>query len=154
MLTSYLFPHRFKWFGWVLLVAAGTLGILETGSLFKLPPLVQWLPSLLNDSSSKAFSPSPRENYDLYAVLFIVGGLLAACSRERHEDEYISKIRLEALLWTMYVYSGLLALAFLLVSGGWFIPVLELAMFAPILLFALRFQWVLRLTSRTLPDEK
>ena len=154
MMTRYLFPHRCKWVGWVLVVVSATLGILHMTNTYQLPLLLPGLPSLINDPAPANFEHSPRENTDLYAVLLIVGGVLAACSREQHEDEYISRVRLDSLLWALYAYYTLLALAFILVSGGWFFTVMTNAMFAPLLLFLMRFELVLRLSSRSLPDEK
>ena len=81
MLTRYLFPHRFKWVGWVLVVVSAAMGLLETMGAYKLPLLMSWLPPLLTDTWS-----AHRENTDLYAVMLIIGGLLAACSRVRYED--------------------------------------------------------------------
>jgi hypothetical protein len=123
---------------------------------YQLPPLLPGLPSLIDDpaTTNQPIEFSPRENTDLYAVLLIIGGLLAACSRERHEDEYISRIRLDSLLWALYAYCTLLALAFIVVSGGWFFTVMTYAMFAPLLLFMIRFELVLRLSARSLPYEK
>ncbi len=154
MLTRYLFPHRFKWVGWVLVIVGGVLGVLEFTELFKLPPFMHWLPQGFTEAYSGPILPSPRANTDLYAVLFIMGGLLAACSRERFEDEYISRIRLDSLLWALYAYYAILALAWVLVSGSPFISVMVYAMFAPLLLFLVRFQLALRFTARALPDEK
>jgi hypothetical protein len=153
MLTRYLFPHRLKWVGWVLAVISVVLGLLDLSSTFKLPPFMNWLPPIFVEHYAES-QPLPRENTDLYAVLLIVGGVLAACSRERHEDEYINKIRLDSLLWALYAYCGLLALAFILVSGTWFFSVMTYAMFAPLLLFVVRFELVLRLSARGLPNEK
>lgn len=159
MLTRYLFPHRYKWVGWVLVVVSATLGLLETTELCKLPSLMSWLPPILSDGNSfwthtDGLDQATRDNTDLYAVVLIVGGVLAACSRERFEDEYIGKIRLDSLLWALYAYYALLALAFVLVSGAWFFSVMTYAMFAPLLLFLVRFELALRLTYRALPDEK
>lgn len=156
MLTRYLFPHRFKRVGWGLVVISIALGLLETTSTYSLPHLLNWLPPLVGDSLAepgRSLVPV-RENTDLYAVLLIVGGLLAACSRERCEDEYIGKMRLDSLLWALYVYYALLALAFVLVSGMLFLSVMMYAMFVPLLLFLVRFELVLRLTAHGLPDEK
>lgn len=156
MLTRYLFPHRFKWVGWVLVVVSATLGLLDLSSAYKLPAFMDWLPPLVGDYSlfDDLKRHTPRENTDLYAVLLIIGGLLAACSREQYEDEYISKIRLDSLLWALYAYYALLALTFVLVSGTYFLGVMMYAMFAPLLLFLVRFELVVRLSARGLPDEK
>ena len=157
MLTRFLFPHQLKQVGWVLVLVAGSLGLLQYTELFELPPFMRWLPTVFDDYSrfgGSYTSNTPRENTDLYAVLLIVGGLLAACSREQREDEYISLVRLDSLLWALYAYCALLVLAFVLVSGLPFIQVMTYAMFAPLLLFLVRFQLVLRFSSRNLPNEK
>jgi hypothetical protein len=158
MMTRYLFPHRFKWVGWVLVVVSATLGLLDMTGTYQLPALLSWLPPLVGSHdpffTDTTKSVLPRENTDLYAMLLILGGLLAACSRERYEDEYISKIRLDSLLWALYAYYVLLALAFVLVSGLAFFMVMLYAMFAPLLLFMVRFELVLRLSARSLPYEK
>ncbi|RFP63370.1 hypothetical protein D0N36_19755 [Hymenobacter lapidiphilus] len=122
------------------------LYVLEQTKLLVLPPLLGWLPSFWNNSQ-----PGPRENHDAYALLIIVGALLAACSRERYEDEYIGQLRLEALLGALYIYCGLLVLAILLVSGINFLLVMMYAMFAPLLLFLVLFQLSLRRAQRTTP---
>ncbi|WP_143069846.1 hypothetical protein [Hymenobacter actinosclerus] len=152
MMTRYLFPHRYKRLGWLLALAGASLWILEQTNLLTLPPFMTWLPSLWYDTNGMLPSgsgPDPRNNYDAYALIFIVGALLAACSREQHEDEYIGQLRLEALLKALYIYCGLLMLAILLVSGMDFLLVMQYAMFAPLLLFLLLFQLSLRRAQRT-----
>ena len=145
MSTQFLFPHRYKRVGWVLAVGALALGLLELYDVLHLPHLLAWLPSPIgnHDLPEVLGGRQVRSNHDLYAVLLIGGGLLAACSRERHEDEYIGQVRLDSLLWALYVYYALLALAFVLVSGSQFFSVMLYAMFAP-LLFLVRFHWALR----------
>lgn len=149
MMTRYLFPHRYKRIGWVLALLGASLWVLEQTSVLTLPPFMRWLPSLWNDASMPG-SPGPaaRQNYDAYALFVIIGALLAACSREQHEDEYIGQLRLEALLKALYTYCGLLALAIVLVSGWAFINVMTYAMFAPLLLFLVLFQLSLRQMQR------
>ena len=144
MMTRYLFPHRYKRLGWVLALVGLTLWGLQVTGLLVLPPLLSWLPAFWNNSQ-----PSPRENHDLYALIFVIGAVLAACSRERQEDEYIGQLRLEALLGALYIYCGLLVLAILLVSGTDFLLVMMYAMFAPLLLFLVLFQLSLLRAQRT-----
>lgn len=145
MLTRYLFPHRFKRLGWVLAIVALVLGLLELYEVIRLPHLLAWLPSPIgnHDLPNIEAGRQVRDNHDLYAVLFICGSILTACSREKQEDEYIGQIRLESLLWALYAYAALLLLAFLLVSGMAFFTVMMYAMFAPMLLFLVRFHVVL-----------
>ena len=156
MQTRYLFPHRFKRLGWVLAIAALVLGLLEIYEVIHLPHLLTWLPSPIGnaDLPDIAAGRQVRNNHDLYAVVFIVGVVLAACSREQHEDEYIGQIRLDSLLWSLYAYCGLLIMAFLLVSGTQFFIVMMYAMFAPLLLFLVRFHIVLHATAKAATHEK
>ncbi|AMJ64079.1 hypothetical protein AXW84_00520 [Hymenobacter sp. PAMC 26628] len=141
-----MFPHRFKGVGWVLAAGALALGLLAMYNVLHLPHLLAWLPSPIGngDLPELVGGRQVRSNHDLYAVLLIGGGLLAACSRERHEDEYIGQIRLDSLLWAPYAYYALLALAFVLVSGAQFLSVMLYALFAPLLLFMVRFHLALR----------
>lgn len=156
MQTRYLFPHRFKRLGWVLAIGALVLGLLEMNGVVHLPHLLAWLPSPIGNADLPELVAGRlvRANHDLYAVVFIVGAVLAACSRERHEDEYIGQIRLDSLLWALYAYCGLLLLAFLLVSGSRFFDVMTYALFAPLLLFLVRFQVVLYVAERSVGHEK
>ncbi|TGE21671.1 hypothetical protein E5K00_15470 [Hymenobacter aquaticus] len=145
MPTRYLFPHRYKLLGLGLAAVALVLGLLEWYNLLHLPHLLAWLPSPIGsaDLPDLVNGRQVRANHDLYAIVLIGGGLLAACSREKHEDEYIAQLRLESLLWAMYAYYALLVLAFLLVSGMPFFEVMTYAMFTPLLLFLVRFHVVL-----------
>ena len=155
MLTRYLFPHRYKRLGWVLATVSLVLGILEMHDVLHLPHLLAWLPSPIGEPDYVAgLHRSARDNHDLYAVVFIVGALLAACSREQHEDEYIGRIRLDLLMWALYAYSALLVLAFLLVSGTSFFTVMMYAMFSPLLLFLVRFHVALYSSSVAAAHEK
>ena len=156
MLTRYLFPNRFKRVGWVLAGVALVLGLLEMNEVMHLPSLLTWLPSPIgsHDLSVDRLGRPVRENHDLYAVLFIVGGLLTACSREKEEDEYIGQIRLESLLWALYVYNALLIIAFICVSGFPFFNVMTYALFTPLLLFLARFNIVLFLNSKAVSNDE
>lgn len=145
MLARYLFPYRFQRIGWVLTLIALTLGLLELYGVVHLPHLLTWLPSPIGntDLPDIVAGHQVRSNHDLYAVLLICGGLLVACSREAREDEYIGQVRLESLLWAVYLYYGLLLISFLLVSGSAFLLVMMYALFAPLLIFLVRFRWIL-----------
>ena len=96
-----LLPYSFKKIGWVLFVPTALLGLLlasggSTGfPSFLLPEAVargERLDHLCN-------------NIVLFGVL--LGVLFITCSRERIEDEYIGRIRLNALLAALYATFGL-----------------------------------------------
>ncbi|MBC5775106.1 hypothetical protein H8S95_13595 [Pontibacter sp. KCTC 32443] len=97
----------------------------------------------------KAFSPIRNNIVDeLIAITAIVGGLLAAFSREKDEDEYISQIRLESLLWATYINYGFLIFSIVFIYGIAFYQVLLLNMLTVLLIFLIRFNFILYRTSK------
>ncbi|MCC3157409.1 hypothetical protein LJ737_09165 [Hymenobacter sp. 15J16-1T3B] len=151
MNTRFLFPHRYKALGWVLFAAGVVLGVLYLH--FQLEPAVltwqlpAWLrlDPLLGNADTRS-----RHNFlpELSGLLCIAGALLAACSRERAEDEFIMRLRLESLLWALYVNYALLALALVLTYDWLFFDLMVYSMFTPLVLFLLRFHYVLYRASR------
>lgn len=151
MQSCFLFPHRYKAIGWVLFAVGAVLGLLAWH--FELAP--SWLTFRLPAFVFPHPTPGPDgiftpHNYlpELSGVLCITGALLAACSRERYEDEFIMRLRLDALLWAVFVNYGLLMLALLLTYDMLFLNVMVYSMFTPLVLFLLRFHYVLLRASR------
>jgi hypothetical protein len=145
MLTRFLFPHRYKPLGWVLFGLGLLLGILSfhfewqpRWLEFHLPPFI--MPDLM----------LRKHNFlhEISGLLFIAGALLAACSREQTEDEFITRLRLESLLWAIYLNYALLVVALLFTYEFTFYAVMVYSMFTPLVLFLLRFHYVLYRTAR------
>ncbi|GAB3837797.1 hypothetical protein [Hymenobacter jeollabukensis] len=149
--TRFLFPHRYKAVGWVLFAAGVVLGVLYLHFDWKPAALTLQLPAVLNPSPLLAEAGKPTlHNFlpELSGVLCIAGALLAACSRERQEDEFIMRLRLDALLWALYVNYALLALALVLTYDELFFTLMVYSMFTPLVLFLLRFHYALYRASR------
>ncbi|NDK56261.1 hypothetical protein GWO68_10060 [Pontibacter sp. BT213] len=92
----------------------------------------------------KAFTLTRNNIADeLVAIVAIVGGLLAAFSREKDEDEYIAQIRLESLLWATYINYGFLLFSVLFIYGLAFYQVLLLNILTLLLIFLIRFNFIL-----------
>ncbi|HEY4651381.1 MAG TPA: hypothetical protein VIG72_08200 [Pontibacter sp.] len=125
MKTRYLFPHRYKILGWILLVPAlivGALAILSDCAIFELDTTVFALYDGRIFEKAKAFRLIGNNIFDeLVAITAIVGGLLAAFSREKDEDEYIltnkagvaavgylHQLWLPALLGAFYLWNSVL----------------------------------------------
>ncbi|PSR57477.1 hypothetical protein AHMF7605_27395 [Adhaeribacter arboris] len=87
---------------------------------------------------------------EIIAVLVIVGGILAAFSQEKQEDEYIAKIRLESLLWATYINYGLLLFSILFVYGLGFYQIMIFHMFTVLFIFLIRFNFILYRTSKAM----
>ncbi len=80
---------------------------------------------------------------EILGVLAIISGLMIAFSKERVEDELISKIRLQSLVWATYWNYGILVLAFLFVFDLSFFWVMIFNMYTVLIFFIIKFNWSL-----------
>ena len=78
---------------------------------------------------------------EIMGALIIVSGLLVAFSKEKVEDEYIAKTRLESLVWATYLNYGILLIALLFVYDLSFFWVMIFNMFTLLLFFIVRFNY-------------
>jgi hypothetical protein len=158
MSNKLLLPHKYKKAGWILLVPSIVLGIFVTVTGFE----PEWL-------DARVFSFFPGQLPGKYrvmgltyanlastivGVLFIIGALLTGFSKEKNEDEFISNLRLSSLLWAVLVNYSLLLLAFIFIYGMAFLNVMIYNMFTVLLLFIIRFNYILYKNSKPVPDEK
>jgi hypothetical protein len=90
----------------------------------------------------------------LIGVLFIVGGMMVGFSKEKREDEFIANLRLSSLLWSVWVSYILLFLAFIFVYGMSFFNVMVYNMFTVLIIFIIRFNYILWRNSKSLADDK
>lgn len=149
MLKNYLFPNKYKIFGWCLFVPSLIIGILAVG--------YDWTPSILdihipdmfqkvNSSPSNSIINFGDENLlnEIIGLVIIIGGLLAAFSKEKIEDEYIMSIRLQSLLSAVFVNYGVLAISLFLFYGTDFLWVLMFNMYTILIIYIIIFNWKLR----------
>jgi hypothetical protein len=87
-------------------------------------------------------------------VLFIAGGLMIGFSKEKREDEFIVKLRLSSLLWAVWVNYALLFLAFVFIYGTAFLTILYYNTITVLIIFIIRFNYMLYRYSKTAIDEK
>ncbi|MDD4032681.1 MAG: hypothetical protein PHS48_05480 [Bacteroidales bacterium] len=157
MKTNYLFPHRFKRIGWILLIPSTILGILVICFDVKFDFLSTKMISLYNDSllNSEGFFKVFKENItdEIAGIVFIIGALFVAFSREKQEDEFIAKTRLESLVWATYLNYAVLLFCFLFFYGGVFFYVMIINMFTILIFFIIRFYYILYKNKRTLGIE-
>ena len=91
---------------------------------------------------------------EVASVLMIIGGILVAFSKTKDEDEFISKIRMESLIWATYVNYGILLLTVLFVFDYPFFNVLIYNMFTVLFFFILRFNYILIKSRKSLSHEE
>ena len=152
MNNRFLFPHQFKLIGWIIFLPAVILGLLIT--LFDYTPF-EWNATVfaIYDGglfeASKAMTLVENNVFDeIISIAAIVGGILAAFSKEKDEDEYIAQIRLESLLWATYINYGFLLFSSLFIYGLGFYQIMIFNMFTLLFIFLVRFNFILYKTSK------
>ena len=145
MKLNYLFPNKYKKIGWLIFIPSAIIGLatlifeFEPNSLdFKMPAI--FINKLFGD---KHFIGIVNNNIlnEILGVLIILSSLLVAFSKEESEDEYISKIRLESLVWAVYFNYAVLLISFVLIFDLAFLWVMIFNMFTILLFFIIRFNW-------------
>ncbi|MBP8115701.1 MAG: hypothetical protein KAY50_10110 [Chitinophagaceae bacterium] len=137
MKSTLLLPRKFKWIGLLLFIPSLALGI---GAIF-----YDFHFSFLNmPTPAGKLNPADYNYGDEVALTGIVIGLLMiAFAREKHEDEFISKLRLESLQWAVIINYVLLIIATWLIYSWDYLDVMLYNMFTVLAIFILRFHIIL-----------
>lgn len=152
METKLLLPNRYKRVGWIIFVPCLVLTIL---SILQVAPGISFFDSdhifaewtnmnvakdsglgILFDDSSNDLAG------EILMTLTAIGFFFVAFSRERTDDEWIMKVRLESLLWAFYVHLAAFLLAVWLSYSLAFYAVLSWNMLTAPLVFLARFHWI------------
>ncbi len=145
MRINYLFPNKFKIIGWIILIPAAIIGFITLRYEYEPYFLDFNVPAILFDDfiKDKQIFGMVRNNIlnEILGLLVIISALLVAFSKEKSEDEYISKIRLESLVWAVYFNYGILLFSFLFIYGLSFLWVMIFNMFTVLIFFIVRFNW-------------
>ena len=145
MKVKYLFPSKFKKIGLVILMPSIIIGLItlildfEPDFLtFNVPAI--FINELFGDMHLLGNIVNNIMN-EILGIFTIVGALLVAFSKEKSEDEFISKIRLESLVWAVYINYAVLLISFLLIYNLSFLWVMVFNMFTVLFFFIIRFNW-------------
>ncbi|MCD6091181.1 MAG: hypothetical protein J7J72_06750 [Bacteroidales bacterium] len=158
MKTNFLLPNRFKRIGWIIFIPVVILGLLWV--IFEFEPTAFDIKTiaLFNEkfSDSVQFFVIVENNIvdEIIGILIIVSAIFIAFSKEKTEDEFISKIRLESLVWATYVNYAILILALIFVYNMSFFWVMVFNMFTVLIFFIIRYNWALYKSRKTLDYEK
>jgi hypothetical protein len=140
MKSKFLLPNRYKLIGWIITIPSLVLGIMHRFFDF----IFDFLTVNLNKSTEGLFDEKVLNFTDELAMTgLIVGLLFIAFSREREEDEYISRIRLESLQWAVLVNYVLLLAAIWFIHGLKFLDVMVYNMLTILILFNVRYHIIL-----------
>jgi hypothetical protein len=162
MTKNYLFPARFQKFGWMLLVPFGIMFLLFMCGCDK----ILGQPWMLNvftitdgggfgSTNGDAFSFVTNDVFDEVAFVGLISSLiLIAFSKEKDEDEFITQIRLNSLVWALLINYGILIFAELFIYGMAFLPILYLNLILILVLFVIKFRIALFKLKKTAKNEE
>lgn len=147
MKKTYLFPNKFKLLGMVLFISSFTLFILafimqydiELSFFDVTMPVISSNPIF----GDREFFTTVDTNITIHLIimLVIIGGLVFGFSKERIEDELISDIRKNSLIWAVYFNYTLLIISLFLLADLDMIAMIVFNVFTLLLIFIIRFEW-------------
>lgn len=166
MKTHWLFPHRYRFIGWLLFVPSAILGLATMYADFNfdfltisvsspkpdstvLHQIAWWLVDGSSFSIFKSTETTVNFTNEIAALGIITSLLFVAFSKEKIEDEMISRLRLESLQWAVYINYIVLGALILLVHGSLFLNVMIYNMFTVLIMFIIRFRLSIRRNERT-----
>tara|TARA_B100000809_G_scaffold265972_1_gene326607 strand:+ start:2674 stop:3144 length:471 start_codon:yes stop_codon:yes gene_type:complete len=146
MKTRFLFPHKYKKIGWIFLIPSTLFGLFVIFTDYE----PEWLRfsmftffeggvPLFNDGT--AFFSIIKTNVanELASIFFLISAMLVAFTKAKNEDEFITKIRLESLVWATFFHFGILLIGMLFVFNLEFFTFMIFNMFTLLILFILKF---------------
>lgn len=146
MKLNFLFPNKYKKIGWLILIPSAIIGLSTLIYEYEPSFLDFNVPAIFADElfsvNKKTFRMVTNNILnEILGVLIIISTFLVAFSKEKSEDEYISKIRFESLAWAVYFNYAILILTFLFIYDFAFLWVMVFNMFTVLLFFIVRFNW-------------
>ena len=146
MKLNFLFPNKYKKIGWLILIPSAIIGLSTLIYEYEPSFLDFNVPAIFVDElfsvNKKTFRMVTNNILnEILGVLIIISTFLVAFSKEKSEDEYISKIRFESLAWAVYFNYAILILTLLFIYDLAFLWVMVFNMFTVLLFFIVRFNW-------------
>ncbi len=159
MKTHFLFPNKFKTFGWILFVPS--LILIISSSVFNLS-LDEYLTIKVFTIYQETIGEVPgfftiitnSISDELLTFGMILGAIFIGFSKLKEEDEMISKIRYESLVWATYFNYGLILFFTLFIYGMPYLNVLFYNMFTLLIFFIIRFQYKIYKLNKTNQDDE
>lgn len=165
MKTNYLFPSKFKAIGLIILSMTVVIGAFSIATEYEPSYLDLNMLGLHDNYIGLGSHVDSIEYYkfdiqinnlgnDLLGIFAIIGLLFVSFSREKNEDEFIMNIRLKSLMWATYWNYALLALGFIFLYDIHFFHFMILNMYTILILFAIKFHWMLHRLKKTMGNEE
>lgn len=157
METKFLFPHSFKKIGWIIFLPSLVLGLIVIFDDFSLNALDGRMLTIYKSESVPLISPKTVGNWfqiidvnftqTLVGLLNIIGLLFIAFAKEKVEDEYIRKVRLDALVLATYINYGLLIFCFVFFYNLDFLIVMIFNLFTTLIFFIIFYYYMIYQTD-------
>ena len=147
MKTNFLFPYRLKVSSGILFsIALLLMAFLYIFDKFESFAIKAKVFAIIGDTEflgdTLKFFWIENNIIDEILMLFIIAfGVIFAFSKEKHEDEMVSAIRLNSLAWATIINYGIVLLGYLFVYGLIFLNVLMAAVISQLLIFIILFRY-------------
>ena len=159
MKNHFLFPNSFKKIGWILFVPSLLIQVITI--IFKID-LDEYLNIKVFALYQETLGEKPGffsiiENSicdELLTIFLIIGGIFICFSKLKNEDEYISKIRYESLVWSTYLNYFFILFFTVFLYGMPYLNVLFYNMFTLILFFIIRFHYKIYQLNKVSNDDE
>lgn len=158
MKTNLLFPNKFKLVGWIILSISTIAGFFFITEIFEFKFLENtkvfaiFSSMFLTEDVCLGVTTTNLSD-EIISVLFIIGAMFVAFSREKVEDEFVAKIRMESLMIATYISYAILTFCIFFFYGLGFFYVMIFNMFTVLVIFILRFYYMLnRVKKNFIPE--
>lgn len=143
-MKNYLFPRRFQAIGWVIFLASFitffVFLIFFDSYHVKMPALYADEIHIDELSTRKWFTIAVTSYISITFPLMTIGLLFIGFSKEKVEDEFVSKVREQSLVWATYFTSVVFIIVTLFVHGLVYIYVPYSIFFVFLIAFVIRFK--------------
>jgi FlaA1/EpsC-like NDP-sugar epimerase len=139
MKSRFLLPNHYRKIGWFIFIPFLILGIFSLHMEFEF----DWLSFKIRPEAG-FLDNLEFENFtnELAGIGVLVGLVFIAFAREKVEDEFMMKLRLESLVAAVLISYALLFLTILFVYGFEFLIALVYNVYTVLIIFIARFYWV------------
>ncbi|WP_320814909.1 hypothetical protein [Flavobacterium sp.] len=159
MKAKFLFPNSFKKIGWFLFVPSVIITVLisvlhiNSDEYLNVNVFAVYVDEILGKHHYfKLIKNSILD--EILTISMILGGILICFSKLKVEDEMISKIRYESLVWATYLNYGLIILFTIFIYGTPYLSVLFHNMFTLLLFFIIRFHYMIYKLNKANQDDE
>lgn len=145
MKSKYLFPIVFRKIGWSLFIPflLWGIGYMFSGGTFIEIDGSNTIALFDGFSDTKFLCITNNDSWtdELIIIFLTISMLFIGFSKEQDEDECISSIRMNALIWAIMVNCILLIIGTMLIFGLPYLNFMTIYMFSLLLLFIIKYAW-------------